>query len=713
LAIYNEYFSSQGQPIAIYAFVMAKDDGSMSRLPYMDEAVKTLDFVTANIKHNGQSFFTLCSDFCDINEPIRHFYNGLMMEMNSSGIGERISITFPVMEVIGKEIDLSPNFFGVKTNSSDRTVEFLKLVLFQFRANPPKNWNRYDVQAYERRVVSYFNRLVFSITSNTLVVLTLHRKTNPTRLSIFPCLAIGFVIMSIFSTITVFYSSSKVDQWYNYKIIDAISACVCPLLATSSALGFLFWCGFRFGSILCVTPFLVLAIGVDDAFLMMQSLMHISNGDRKMSKRERVANMLVDVGPSVTITSMTNVMAFLVGYFTPTPEIQLFCIGNAIAILFDFIYQFSVFLEEYSQWLASKFTAISLFAVLACYWLLSIVGTMSIRVALSNDKLVLKDSLLNTVDYILANYTTANIFIQNPGNLNDPKRLAEVNRLIERFESFPECLGSNFSHYFVRDYKLFNEMVEFEEEASFGMDVAAANRSDAFSRSAMQPFFSWPEFRHWNGFVKFDEPSWMKDENKLIKREWWDLYICRRILDSMLPATISAAICTLLCMMLVCFLFMHNLFTVLVASLSILSICIGVFGILSLWGIDLDPISMATTIMSIGFSVDFPAHITFHYFREGLDDPQSKAANRLAKSLSAIGFPLLQCGFSTIIFVLCLLLVKTYMSEVFVKTMVLVVTLGLIHGLILVPAFLCALTSIYDTFFKNSVWSSEVKCSST
>ncbi|VDM59403.1 unnamed protein product [Angiostrongylus costaricensis] len=157
LAVYNEYFSSQGQPITIYGFVMAKDDGSMSRLAYMDEAVKTLNFVTANIKHNGQSFSTICSDFCDMNEPIRHFYNGLVMKVNSSGIDERISITFPVMEVIGKEIDLSPNFYGVKTNSSDRTVQFLKLVLFQFRANPPKNWNRCDVQAYERRVVSYFN----------------------------------------------------------------------------------------------------------------------------------------------------------------------------------------------------------------------------------------------------------------------------------------------------------------------------------------------------------------------------------------------------------------------------------------------------------------------------------------------------------------------------------------------------------------------------
>jgi predicted RND superfamily exporter protein len=48
----------------------------------------------------------------------------------------------------------------------------------------------------------------------------------------------------------------------------ALIACICPLLATSSALGFLFWLGMRFGTILCVSPFLVMAIGVDDAFLM-------------------------------------------------------------------------------------------------------------------------------------------------------------------------------------------------------------------------------------------------------------------------------------------------------------------------------------------------------------------------------------------------------------------------------------------------------------
>lgn len=39
----------------------------------------------------------------------------------------------------------------------------------------------------------------------------------------------------------------------------------------------------------------------------------------------------------------------------------------------------------------------------------------------------------------------------------------------------------------------------------------------------------------------------------------------------------------------------------------------GILGMLSWWNVELDPISMAAMIISIGFSVDIPAHVAYHY----------------------------------------------------------------------------------------------------
>jgi predicted RND superfamily exporter protein len=61
--------------------------------------------------------------------------------------------------------------------------------------------------------------------------------------------------------------------------------------------------------------------------------------------------------------------------------------------------------------------------------------------------------------------------------------------------------------------------------------------------------------------------------------------------------------------------FAPNLTTIIPGTACVLSINLGVFGLLYYWNIDLDPISMATTLMAIGLSVDFVAHISFHYYK--------------------------------------------------------------------------------------------------
>ncbi|GMR47757.1 hypothetical protein PMAYCL1PPCAC_17952 [Pristionchus mayeri] len=822
MEVYNEFFAHKGDPIAAFLLISAKDGKSLTRPKYMEEVIRALDFVSGNVSHLDKTFYDLCTDWCLVNEPIRQFANGMHIREVSNGDDSlaRVNLTFPIMEVLGKQLDLSANFFGIQRDEIG-SITFLRMIAAQFRADVPTGWTADDVKAYERNLSSKLHSEFSSplIDAYGLSLTYTADEIVRTGMTIFPYIAIGFLIMCVFSIVTLILSSLYLRQSFKHRISMAILGCVCPLLATSSALGLLFWMGFRFGSILCVTPFLILAIGVDDAYLTIQSWIRMR--DLPISHREKIAAVSVDVGPSISITSLTNFLAFAIGIYTPTPEIQLFCIGNVVAVIFDYIYQLTMYmaivsisgekevneeeekkkkikemdkeqrrvaippkqvelssstshsdshftvisinrnsfirpssvctdeeegegnglsrlLEAYSDWLSNGFTTVIIFLCLLVYWWTSIEGALSIKIQLSPDKLVIHDSKLLQMNflrdtYINPNYTTVNIFVGNPGDLDDPSQLKRVRESIEAFEEIPECLGAKFSHFWLRDYEEFIRDGGNEDSEDYEDSSSSNGTASIYSKSVMKPFLEWPEFQHLNAFIRFNENDTISrffatvsyhgehlgefDEQARLLRKWRatadrfpslgvDIFSDNSQfidqVDTILPATLSTSLATLFCMVVVCFLFMYNLFTVLVASSSIASICIGVFGLLSYWGIDLDPISMATTIMSIGFSVDFPAHVTYHYFREGLEDSQAAPSKRIARALVAIGFPLLQCGISTILFVCCLLFVPTYMSEVFVKTMILVVSLGLIHGLMVVPVFLCAFTNLYHIFFLPS-----------
>uniref|UniRef100_A0AC34R5U6 SSD domain-containing protein n=1 Tax=Panagrolaimus sp. JU765 TaxID=591449 RepID=A0AC34R5U6_9BILA len=379
-------------------------------------------------------------------------------------------------------------------------------------------------------------------------------------------------------------------------------------------------------------------------------------------------------------------------------------------------------MKKYCRWVADVYTFIFTLIILIIYWLVSFNGALNIKASITPEKLFLSDSLVTEINnlrnsFILPNYTAVNIFVNNVGDLSSESQRQRIKQLIFEFEHLTESLGSNYTHFWLRDFENYLEMVKDEEVAD----------KNLFTKENMESFLNWPEYKHWNGFLKFDQDgkigkffaivafhgekmvdwnyrgkllnSWRKIADDYSDLGAWvfedDAQFLDQI-DTLVPATLSSSIATLICMAVICVIFMGNLFTTVVATFSILSICIGVFGFLSMWGIDLDPISMATTIMSIGFSVDFPAHSSYHYYRCGVESGgKMKPEERVLHVLTTIMYPILQCGLSTVLFTFCLLFVPSYMSEVFVKTMVLVIFFGLIHGLFVIPVFLCALSKFY------------------
>jgi predicted RND superfamily exporter protein len=100
---------------------------------------------------------------------------------------------------------------------------------------------------------------------------------------------------------------------------------------------------------------------------------------------------------------------------------------------------------------------------------------------------------------------------------------------------------------------------------------------------------------------------------------------------------------------------------------------------------------MVDLLMAVGFNVDYTAHVSYHFHKTGASGVNLSKSQRLYTTFSAVGFPMIQAGISTAICVLPLFFNTVYIFLAFVKTIVLVVAFGLLHGLFILPVTLVAL----------------------
>ena len=151
------------------------------------------------------------------------------------------------------------------------------------------------------------------------------------------------------------------------------------------------------------------------------------------------------------------------------------------------------------------------------------------------------------------------------------------------------------------------------------------------------------------------------------------------------PSTIKTVLLCIFTMAFVTMVFIPNRMSVLWIIFTIISVEIGVIGFMSLWDVNLDVISMIVLIMGIGFSVDSSAHISYHYLAYPTYFPPKV---RLANCLYAVGPPVLQGACTTMLGVIPLMFVPSYIPRTFGKVVFLVIMLSLVHSLFLLPTLL-------------------------
>lgn len=108
------------------------------------------------------------------------------------------------------------------------------------------------------------------------------------------------------------------------------------------AIGFISYLGIQTSMISSeVVPFLILAIGVDNMFIIVRAEKSIDSSIE--DPNERIAKSMSIVGPSILTAAICEFLAFMVGILTKVPALQSFCLTAAIAVIIDFIFQITAF----------------------------------------------------------------------------------------------------------------------------------------------------------------------------------------------------------------------------------------------------------------------------------------------------------------------------------------------------------------------------------
>ena len=109
-------------------------------------------------------------------------------------------------------------------------------------------------------------------------------------------------------------------------------------LGIGSSYGFCSAIGLNYTNLHSILPFMLLGIGIDDMFVIAQSFDNIKDSDE-----EKMGMCMKKAGVAITITSVTDLLAFWISASSVLPILQSFCIYAAFGIMFVFIFMATFF----------------------------------------------------------------------------------------------------------------------------------------------------------------------------------------------------------------------------------------------------------------------------------------------------------------------------------------------------------------------------------
>ncbi|KAL3117849.1 hypothetical protein niasHT_001440 [Heterodera trifolii] len=817
--IYQQFYNMSNSPLRSFVLFSAKDGGSMLRPAHLREVLSLDAEVNGQVlRRDSTTGMRVCDPLCSLNGPFHLVAKALLPSNRSLQLAANLSssssapllLDYPIASFHGSDLFLGGHILGVQTanhtfaNNNSRIVSAQKIILWYFNradtVETKKRMRELNLKLFdEAQIGDRLNGVKFEVFGDDIANSEMIRGAIQATI----LMSIGFILLLLFVTFVIFrlLSASPVPLLSVLCVVSV--AILCPLLSSLAAFGLCTWMGNPLYTIMCVTPFLIAGVGVDDAFIMLQSWQH----HRAIGcPRQRLSLVMVHVGPSITITSLTNTIAFGIGFFTPTPQMSLFCLCTSIAVFIDYLLTFTLlcpvvvllsshqcsavvvaddqqqkhppllltaaasppavpssacdaeatgkmppstaalpcrpvvfmpssprssplhptpppWVHRYARFLHSARGRLAALCVAALMYAVGTSGVLRLNSSFEPSKAFPSDSPLassiSSLREVFEEFFPIQVIVNRPPNISDHAQYAEFNAMVAQLEALPESWGDRRTLLWLRQYEQFDRRTDkFWRSLGFAKhrqySPGYENLAFFLDQLGNPPAIKTEAVAQRVGDAKDKQLRVTAFQFTIVVRhmtEWWNRAVVeekvRAILDrfpqfnatlhdgdaailNMLLTVksdlIGSIAVTIVCMAVVCSLFIYSRLGVGAIALCITSICFTLVGVLSWCGADLDPVTMVDVLLATGFSVDYTAHVAHQYHTK-----KGTSTDRIAHSLHEMCPPMLQAGISTALCMLPLAFVPTYAIVAFAKTIFAVISIGLVHGLFLLPVLLCAL----------------------
>lgn len=456
-----------------------------------------------------------------------------------------------------------------------------------------------------------------------------------------------------------------------------------------------------FVRIVGVLPFLVIGIGLDDMFIIVD---HLDRQDRHLKVPATVRQVMSGTGVTITMTTLTDLVAFAVSTKSQFPSITYFCTYAALTISCAFLMIVTVFVallsfdvrrikanrrnclpichapepkegnppwdeprSQVSNRLMERWGKFLMRPTTKAVVLIISLGLLGagIYATVHLDQTFDRTLLAKEGSYYKAFIKTDRKYFKHPAEINivlsenvDYKAMFVQNEINELSKVVAE------NRYFEK--KTVTWMGEF---LKYCRDRNKTCDGESFIVS-LKRFLNTPEFSYFKGDIKFDKndtdisasriTAFMKSsKNSIFQKD--AMLSMRKDLStkSKLPVymaayflifleqyaviiseTIRNLMVAALAILVVTAPFLINLSVSFLVFVGFVSLIFELFGMMWLLGVSLNSISMINLVMAIGFSVDYSAHIAHAFVKA----PCSLADERVIEAVTHVGASVLLGG---------------------------------------------------------------------